>query len=210
MARKVNELRAFDYFPTDQKFADFVVQNIVKPPTFGYGLMQPNVLDAGAGDGVWGNALRTKYSKGSIYLEGNDIRDLPKPESYDGWFPNHDYLGEDYEFYLSGRFNLVIGNPPYTQPFLNKFIFRGLWHLKHSGQLIYVLPADYLHSQSRLLEIWAATPLKEIWYSSARPSFTADGKTGKKDEYCIYVWQKGWQGDPTIHWFNYKTGFMFP
>lgn len=77
----------------------------------------------------------------------------------------------------------VIGNPPYK--FAEAHIRHAL-ELTQGGLVAFLLRTSILGSRKRR-PLWAAHPARVIRILSARPSFTADGKTDSA-EYALFVW----------------------
>lgn len=157
------------------------------------------VLDPGAGTGVWGKAAKERWS--DCEVGGCDIRDIPQPDAYDHWLPKFDFLQ-----LKAGVYDLVIGNPPYK--FAERFVRHALKLTAPKGYVVFLLPLRFLEGQNRGVGLWRDFPPKSVHVMSARPSFIDSGpKAGNTDNtaYAIYIWQKGWTGQPTLGWFNWKA-----
>lgn len=153
------------------------------------------VLDAGAGDGVWGKVYREldSYSK----LDGVELREVTKPEGYDGWHVG-DFLQYDPIIY---KYDLVMGNPPFKHA--EEFIRHGLDLLEDDGYLVYLLRLSMLESKTRGRGLWRETPLMSVHVSMHRIKFYG---TGTDDTaYAIYTWKKDYVGVPYLYWLDWEN-----
>jgi len=153
-----------------------------------------SVLDPGAGDGTWGKAFRELYGPyADIY--GLDIRDIEKPERYDYW-ERGDYLKD--EFFGGQKFDLIMGNPPYS--LVREFIEKSYSLLNPDGYLVFLTRLAFLEGQDRYRTFWPHYTPKYVYVLSKRPSFTQDGRTDTKTAYSMIMWQKDYEGEPTLRW----------
>ena len=179
-----------DFYPTPLEFCKATVSNLIPTdcsPAF--------ICDPGAGDGVWGEALRERFK--DAYLIGVELEREDFPIVYNQWH-TIDYLNHHG---LYGKYDLIIGNPPYS--LAEEFIRHSLDLLSDSGYLIFLLRWSFLESQSRGRGLWKEFPPKELNVCVSRISFTGDGKTDDQ-AYGVYVWQKNFIGKPTFDWFDWK------
>lgn len=149
------------------------------------------ILDPGAGDGVWGRgaARRWRYTE----IHGVELRDVDQNGAYDIWYKNTDFRLLNY----SCKYDLVMGNPPYK--YAEEFIRLSLKHLRDGGYLVFLLRLAFLEGQERGKGLWQRLPPKAVHVCSARPSFTGNGKTDAT-AYAVFLWEKAWQGIPTLGW----------
>jgi hypothetical protein len=183
-----------DFYPTPLAVAKAALKLIPSLPYF--------ICDPGAGTGIWGKAAKQLWADSEI--AGYDVRDLPCPDDYDydWWFPKTDFLQ------LAGvdEHDLVIGNPPYK--FAEEFVRKSLQLVRPTGYVCFLLRLAFLEGQDRGSYLWKQYPPQSVHVLSARPSFITEGdKAGKTDStaYAIYIWQKGWQGTPTLGWLDWKA-----
>lgn len=174
----------FDFYPTPLPVA---VDALRRLPA---GVNPRNILDPGAGTGVWGKAARFVWPKATV--TGVDIRPVARPPQYSFWF-QHDFLLTD----AHGTFDMVVGNPPYK--YAEQFVKHGMKHLETGGYLVFLLRLNFLESQSRAAGLWRQHPPCKVVVCSSRISFTGDGKTNAT-AYAYFIWQKGWQGETALSW----------
>jgi SAM-dependent methyltransferase len=160
------------------------------------GLRARNVLDLGAGNGVWGRAARAIYW--SAWLDGYELRPSPKPTHYDGWW-TEDVLAADF----TTRYGLILANPPYSSA--EAFVRLALRLLTPGGRAAFLLPLGFRASQERNKPdggLWSMAPLRELAVITPRPSFTENGNTDSTD-YGLFVFENGYAGPAvltTLHW----------
>lgn len=178
--------RDSDFYPTDSGTVRSVLRDI------SCNLNPRDILDPGAGGGVWGTVARGVWPKSRI--TGMEIRDVPKPEDYDGWICPVDFLTKPV---YPGGYDLVMGNPPYAHA--ESFVRKGLEYLRPGGVLVYLLRLAFLEGQRRRDGLFADYPPELVYVCSKRPSFSGDGKTNATAFGC-FVWSEGWTGRTSLHW----------
>lgn len=159
----------------------------------------PFIIDPGAGTGVWGCAARYKWPNAEI--SGCDIRDLPQPPWYDQWIPNWNFVHQT----VGGGADLTMGNPPFKEA--EEFVRKAHRMTLDGGYIEFLLRLAFLEGQERGQGLWREFPPQSVHVMSARPSFITEGpKKGRTDAtaYAIYIWQKGWQGQTTLSWVDWK------
>lgn len=183
-----------DFYPTPIELARVALEKFPEneKPLF--------ILDPGAGDGIWGKVCKDVFSDHLLY--GVDIRELSHPCQYDIWV-NKDYL--DYDFPL--KFNLVIGNPPYS--LAEEFIRKSFELLTPDGYIYFLLRLEFLASKKRYLGLFKDFKPNKIIVCSRRPSFfttKSGGHTTDAIDYCMILWHNGWKGETTLDWlyFDYE------
>jgi hypothetical protein len=181
-----------DYYPTP---IEICRASLALLPNYADPNPEPFIIDPGAGDGVWGEAARERWPYAEI--SGCDIRDLPQPPAYDQWLPKWDFVHQA----IGGGADLVIGNPPYK--FAEEFVRKALRFTANGGYVLFLLRLAFLEGQSRGNGLWRESPPQSVHVLSARPSFTGDGKTDAT-AYAIYIWRKGWQGQTSLGWLDWK------
>lgn len=141
-----------------------------------------SALDVGAGDGVWGQALREINPL--VRLSGIDIREDAKGKDcgfYDEW------ILDDFMFY-NRKFDLIFGNIPFRHA--NEFIKHSLDLLTDNGHILYLLRSAISESKKRFDMFFnnGYKPLYE-YQSVRRISFTGNKKSDNT-AYSIFVWEK--------------------
>jgi hypothetical protein len=178
-----------DFYPTPIDFCRVALAYnqpwIVDSPGF------LTVLDAGAGTGNWGTALRELMP--NAHLIGVDIQG-EKPAAYDEWHivPFETWIAE-----TSQTFDLVIGNPPYGNDAPERWL-KTLWpHLtpkalhRFPGRIFWLLRLAWYSSQGRYRRLFNGKYHPAAVYQSAsRLSFTGDGKSDDTD-YAMFLWIRG-------------------
>lgn len=155
------------------------------------------VLDLGAGDGEWGRAVKDRWPEALV--DGVEMRDLPCPDGYDGWYPRQDVRMWGAE---PDAWDIVVGNPPYgldangnkDRVLAEKFVRQALRCVRPGGYVLYLLRQAFLESVGRARGLWLAHPPLAVYTVAGRPSFP--GYDGKSDTtaYGIFIWRKGYQG----------------
>lgn len=156
---------------------------------------QPQILDPGCGNGVWGRAIAERYP--SAYITGVELRDVPMPNEY------HElHRGDFLDLYIPGRYDLVIGNPPYK--FAEQFIRKSFDLLHGPGIVLMLLRLAFLEGQARTKGLWAEHPPRRVAVLGRRPSFTGDGKTDAT-AYALYLWVEPDEARfaPTLSWLDW-------
>lgn len=177
--------RDFDFYPTPIDVCSDAL-------TFLPDSVNPlNILDPGAGAGVWGTAARRMYP--NALITGIDIRpETLRPRAYNFWM-HGDFLLMN----TSPCFDLVIGNPPYK--YAEQFVRRSLDMLEDGGYLILLLRLNFLEGQDRSRRLHRKYPPKKVVVRAGRVSFTGDGKSNAT-AYGYFVWQKGYSGRTVLDW----------
>jgi len=97
----------------------------------------------------------------------------------------------------------IITNPPYR--YADQFITRSLEIMQDGKKLALFLPIRYLEGKARK-QIFINTPPRTIYVSSSRLKCAINGEfdkmTGSAVSYAWFVWQKGFNGETVLKWFN--------
>jgi hypothetical protein len=183
--KPLEKRRKHDFYPTPVKFVKAGLSLI--PNAF----TPKQILDPGAGDGVWGDEAYVKWPESII--TGVDIReiDIMKTLGY-GRFYKEDYL----EWETDTSYDLVMGNPPYK--FAEGFVRQSLGHLNDGGYLVFLLRLAFLESKKRL-KLWEELPPLKVAVCANRPSFYGNNRTGDT-AYSYFVWKKGYTGETGLEW----------
>lgn len=150
------------------------------------------VLDPGAGSGVWGNVIRDRYP--TAYITGTESRDVPKPDAYDLWLNETDYLTM---WGVNESYDYVIGNPPYR--YAEEFVRKSYSLLVPGGQMLFLLRLAFLEGQKRCSGLWKELVPKKAYVCGRRPSFTGNKKTDAT-AYMLCLWEKGYTGATELDW----------
>lgn len=189
-----------DFYPTPEAFCIPAIRAC--QPWIERDQKPIRVLDAGAGGGVWGKAVKNLNPLAILF--GIDLHGVEPVTGYDVWY--EDFFEVWAAEYTGEKFDLVIGNPPYGGDAPEKWL-RLIWHrlLKPQGRVFWLLRLAFYSSQGRYDRLWSKGyhPVY-IYQSAARLSFTGDGKTDDTD-YAMFLWMREWDKDfGHVRSFNYK------
>lgn len=206
--KNLPDRKPFDFYKTDIRVCRQALENL---PAIKFN----NIMDAGAGTGVWGIAARERFPLAQI--TGIELRETPAPmnedgrSSYNHWYSAKSYLhayGKNDNIkakeaadlpplFGANSFDLVIGNPPYN--IAEDFVIYSMENvLGDTGYICMLLQATFLWGERRLKRVHTKYPPKDVIIRK-RVSFTEDGKTNA-DDYAYYIWEKGYTGKPQISW----------
>lgn len=181
-----------DHYPTPLAVAQHALATIPKPHAGAV------VLDPGAGTGVWGRVVRATWS--GCRLIGVDLPCVAPAPEYDTWVSD-DFIAWSRQ-QPGAWVDVVVGNPPYGD-MAERFVWSSLHLLKAGGRLVFLLPLEFLGGQARGAGLYREAPPMRVLVSSRRIDFV--GGSGDMRTHAIYTWRKGWSGDTTIGWFDYKS-----
>jgi len=179
--RKKGKRRKADFYPTPYEVALAFVMCLEVAP-------DARVLEAGAGDGVFVQALYDVHGVKAHALELHEkdhpaLLDAPCASITWGRFEDH-FPAEPYD--------LVLGNPPFSIAL--EFVRHALFCLKQGGRLAYVLPTSFSHTWERAPFIRESPPRLKLGFTE-RPPFDPDlGSNTNSAEYAGYVFERGYQG----------------
>lgn len=165
-----------DYYATTPAMARRICEVIQRD----YAMSPSSILEPGCGAGTFLGAIRATWP--AARLRGIEVHaDLAEWSQKLGFdVVLSDLLANDW-----GRYDLIIGNPPFS---LSEGFIRHLrTHLAPGGLLVLLLRLNFLESQDRFREFWPDFPPSHIYVSPHRPGFTPDGKTDGTG-YGVYVW----------------------
>jgi SAM-dependent methyltransferase len=182
---ELRERHPFDFYPTSR--AHVVAAFDLLPTAF----TPESILDPGMGMGVFGKEAKKRWQ--DAFVVGVELNnDMPLHNWYD-WNIRGDFLDISFD----DRFDLVIGNPPYSEA--ETFVRQSLALLRPDGWLIFLLRLQFAESLTRFLLFTQEAPPRAIVTCADRPSFTGDGKTDAS-AYAYFVWQKGYCGKTLHDW----------
>lgn len=99
----------------------------------------------------------------------------------------------------------IITNPPYK--LATEFVYKAIETVKEGNKVVMFLKLSFLETKKRRL-LFDKYPPKIIYIASSRfgcsqtGEFDETGNTGSAIAYCWYIWEKGYNGDTIIKWFN--------
>ena len=166
--------------------------------------LSPNdILDAGAGQGIWGVAANQIFGKDKIAIQGVDIEWEDSPGGYVHWYHGDylEYLDYDESVYDPLQPDLVMGNPPYS--LAEEFVRKSLGIVTKNGYVYFLLRLAFLESKKRHFGLFTEHPPKRVYVLSRRPSFftTKEGrKTTDALSYAMFLWKEGWHGKTELSW----------
>jgi len=213
-----------DHYPTNIEVARAALREVA-------GFMEhPTILDAGAGDGVWGQAARDIFLFSIIH--GVELREIEQPNNaYNLWVAGQNYA--TYQPAPDRKYDLAIGNPafgdlhstretqrkrdckkccetfvPTPRPHDLQFFDAEAWvrkaisEVRDGGYVVFLLRQAFLASLTRAKGLHRQFCPERVLTIVPRPSFTGDGNTDD-EEYSIFIWHVGHYPK------NYEGGWLF-
>lgn len=153
-----------------------------------------NILEPSCGEGH----ISKVFEDAGYNVISRDIIDRGYGE------PFRDFLND---VYSDGNFNIVT-NPPYK--FAREFVEKSMDIVNNGNYVIMLLKLTFLETSKRL-EMFKKYPPKFIYVFSDRINCAKNGDFEKESEnggavcYCWYIWQKGFNGKPTLDWIYTKV-----
>ena len=97
----------------------------------------------------------------------------------------------------------IITNPPYK--YATEFIYKALDLVEEGSKVAMFLKIQFLEGKKRK-ELFINHPPKTVYVSSSRLGCAKNGEFEKHSTramaFAWYIWQKGYQGETTLRWFN--------
>jgi hypothetical protein len=98
----------------------------------------------------------------------------------------------------------IITNPPFK--FVEEFVEKSLSIIPNGNRVAFFMGIQFVEGQKRKIFL-EKNPIKTIWVSSSRLTCAMDGDFEKYKKssarcYAWFIWEKGWEGETTIKWFN--------
>lgn len=96
----------------------------------------------------------------------------------------------------------IITNPPYN--LAQEFVEQALGMVNEGNKVAMFLKLTFLEGKKRA-EFFKKNPPCRIWVSSSRLKCAKNGDFEKSVDavaYAWFVWEKGYKGNPELHWFN--------
>lgn len=178
------ERRAGDQYNTPDDLAEWIVKRFGTTKTGG---AIETVLDPGSGGGAFTRAFG-KILPAALRVAVEIDTSLAGDERIDTIYLQQDYLDEELPIADGKSFDLIVGNPPYSNAM--EFIERSLELLKADGRLVFLLRLSYLESKQRF-KWWQNHMPSSVTVLSERPSFV--GGATDSTAYAIFVWDYGQQ-----------------
>lgn len=95
----------------------------------------------------------------------------------------------------------ILTNPPYK--YAKQFVEKALEITRSGCYTIMFLKIQFLEGQARK-ELFKKYPPKYVYINSARQMCAMNGEFEKYNAtaicYCWFIWEKGFNGEPTIRW----------
>lgn len=95
----------------------------------------------------------------------------------------------------------ILTNPPYK--FAQQFVEKALNIIDDGYYVIMFLKIQFLEGKTRQ-KLYKQKNLKYVYVNSARQLCAMNGEFDKYNAtalcYCWFIWQKGYNGEPTIRW----------
>lgn len=103
----------------------------------------------------------------------------------------------------------IVTNPPYK--YARQFVEQSINVVKPGHKVAMFLKLTFLEGKTRRA-LFDKYPPKTIWVSSSRLACWKNGEMKRTDNgetidggavcYCWFIWEKGFNGAPTVKWFN--------
>ena len=110
-----------------------------------------------------------------------------------------DFLSDDIQSWHGD----IVTNPPYK--FAKQFVEKSLDIIPEGNKVVMFLKLQFMESKGRK-DLFISNPPKTIYVSSSRLLCAKNGDFTQKESsavaYAWYIWEKGYQGDTVIKWFN--------
>lgn len=181
-----NVRRENDFYETPQELCDLILERFTSKIT------PSSILDPGCGTGNFADAARRTYPHATVVGIDKDPNVLDVASKRGLYVTQSDI--QDW----SGRYSLIVGNPPYNQA--ATFIKTCLNMLTPVGYVAFLLRLNFLESQKRYAGLFKDHPPSEIWVLPARPSFTKGGTDATS--YGIFLWKKVPPTITTLEWLD--------
>ena len=101
----------------------------------------------------------------------------------------------------------VITNPPYK--YATEFVMHALEIIPPPRRVVMFLRLQFLEGAIRYKNLFSRGGLERVYVSSRRSHCAMNGDfdnmKGNAICYAWFIWRKGYEGEPTIRWFNTPT-----
>jgi hypothetical protein len=188
-ANRGGKRRESDYYPTPDDVAEKTLCCVAHIGS------ADRILEPSAGSGAFVRACRKFLPNAAITAVEPSSKHWPVLADLGATVGQHSLELHAYS-YGHERFDLIVGNPPYS--LAEQHVRLCLSLLSPKGSLAFLLRLSFLESAKRAA-LFRETPLAEVSVFSKRPSFTNDGKTDSA-AYAVFVWTDGHRGPPSLKW----------
>lgn len=110
--------------------------------------------------------------------------------------PNTDFLKTTNKWYGD-----ILTNPPYK--YAQEFVEKAIEITNNGAYIVMLLKIQFLESKSRK-KLFEKYPPKYVYVNSERQTCYINGDMSKKMSsascYCWFMWEKGFNGEPSIRW----------
>lgn len=174
-----------DYYATDPIAAKFLIEL--------ENFKDSDILEVACGEGH----LSKVMEENGLNVTSIDIVDRGYPGTI-----VLDFLSDD----INNWHGHIVTNPPYKDA--QKFIEKSLSIIPEGRKVAMFLKLQFLEGKARK-EFYKNNPPKTVYVSSSRIMCAKNGdfdtlkkSGGSAVAYAWFVWEKGFQGDTIIKWFN--------
>lgn len=175
-----HERETHDYYATEPKATEWLCR-IEK--------FEGRILEPSCGEG---HISRTLSANG-YEVESRDLIDRGFGT------PNMDFLSVENTFFNGN----VVTNPPYR--YALEFVEKALSIIPPGKKVAMFLKLTFLESKMRRA-FFEKYPPRRVWVSSSRLKCAMNGDfkkmSGNAVSYGWFVWEKGYQGETVLKWFN--------
>ena len=172
------ERQKHDYYATEPE----AVEMLCELETF-----SPKIWECACGEGHMSKVLESKGYK----VKSTDLIDRGFGEGGIDFLKTNEFFGGD-----------IITNPPYK--YAQEFIEHALELIPEGNKVVMFLKVQFLEGQKRR-DLFMLNPPKTVYVSSSRLACAKNGDfkdVTRAVAYAWFVWEKGFDGDTTIKWFN--------
>lgn len=170
-----------------------------------YYATEPKAFDVWPAKTQFSNVWEPAVGGGHIAKEMEKIGILSRvSDIVDRGYPKTEII--DFLHYKGKWSGDIITNPPFK--LAAEFINKAMEILEPNRKLALFMPIRYLEGIKRYKSIKKYPP-KEIWCSVKRLTCAKNGDPeifakGSATAYAWFVWEKGFNGNPQVFWFNDK------
>lgn len=185
----VEERETHDYYATDPKSLEILLERLKKDKI----VLNNSIWECSCGEGHLSKVLE----ENNYTVTNTDLID----RGYNKNFQQLDFLKTYIEF--DGD---ILTNPPYK--YAKDFVEHSIECIKNNNYVIMFLKLQFLEGKARR-KLFDKYPPKYVYVFSERQRCAMNGEFSKYKNngathgavaYCWFIWQKGYNGEPTIRW----------